>query len=196
MHARSNRERAEERIQRQLEHLTALSAIDRVIASNIGLRLSLSKILDHVTTELGIDAADILVLNSSSQILEFGAGRGFRTKAAEKAEVRLGESRAGRAALDHIVEISSLKDQPGNLLLTQRLAGEDFVRYFGVPLIAKGQVKGGWRSSSAPDLNPTQNGSTSSRHSPASLRLQLIMRRCSTTSNALTPNSASRTRPR
>lgn len=137
------RKRAEEKIQRQLEHLTALSAIDRVIASNFDLSLSFSEILNHVTTELGIDATDILVLNSSSQTLEFGAGRGFRTKAAEKAQVRVGESHAGRAVLDRqLVEIPNLKDQPDNLLLTKLLADEDFVCYYGVPLIAKGQVKG------------------------------------------------------
>ena len=49
------RKQAEERIQRQLEHLTALSTIDRVIASNFDLKLSLSEILTHVTVELGVD---------------------------------------------------------------------------------------------------------------------------------------------
>ncbi|MDO8674190.1 MAG: response regulator [Dehalococcoidia bacterium] len=139
----AKREKAENRIQRQLEHLTALSTIDRVIASNFDLGLSLSEILIHVTTELGVDAADILVLNSISQMLEFGAGRGFRTKAAETMQVRLGECHAGRAALDRqIVEISNLNEQTDNSLLPKCLAGEDFVYYFGVPLIAKGQVKG------------------------------------------------------
>jgi PAS domain S-box-containing protein len=38
----TERKQAEERIQRQLQHLTALSAIDRVIAANFDLRLSLS----------------------------------------------------------------------------------------------------------------------------------------------------------
>jgi len=137
------RKQAEEKIQRQLEHLTALSAIDRVIGSSFDLHLNLSEILNHVTIELGIDAADILVLNSNSQMLEFSAGRGFRTKAAEKAQVRLGESHAGRAVLNRqLVKIPNLKDEPDNLLLTKLLMGEDFVCYYGVPLIAKGQVKG------------------------------------------------------
>jgi PAS domain S-box-containing protein len=79
-----------ERVQRQLEHLTALSAIDRVIASNFDLKLSLSEILNHVTKELGADAADILIFNSNSKMLEFGAEYGFRTTAVKKAQVRLG----------------------------------------------------------------------------------------------------------
>jgi PAS domain S-box-containing protein len=139
----TERKQAEEKIQRQLEQLTALSAIDRVIAANFDLILSLSEILTHVTMQLGIDAADILIFNSDSQILEYAAERGFRTNAVRKAQVRLGESFAGRAALERqLVQIPNLSDEPDNLFLTTLLKGEDFVRYYGVPLITKWQVKG------------------------------------------------------
>jgi PAS domain S-box-containing protein/putative nucleotidyltransferase with HDIG domain len=139
----TERKQAEEKIRRQLEHLTALGAIDRVIAGNFDLNVSLSEILGHVTKELGIDAADILIFNSDSQILEYAAERGFRTNAVRKAQVRLGESFAGRAALERqLVQIPNLREEPDNLLLTTLLAGEDFVCYYGVPLITKGQVKG------------------------------------------------------
>jgi PAS domain S-box-containing protein/putative nucleotidyltransferase with HDIG domain len=139
----TERKMAEEKIQRQLEHLTALSDIDRVIAANFDLKLSFSEILIHVTMELGVDAADILILNPNSQMLEFGAERGFRTKTVRKAQVRLGESYAGRAALERqLVHISNLKAEPEDLFLTSLLTDDDFVCYYGVPLIAKGQVKG------------------------------------------------------
>jgi response regulator RpfG family c-di-GMP phosphodiesterase len=137
------RQRAEEKIKRQLEHLTALSAIDRVVASNFDLRISFAEILRHVKAELGIDATDILVLNSTSQILEFGAGLGFRGQDAEKTQMRLGESHAGRAVLERkLIEIPNLKDQPDNSLLSKLRGGEDFVCYYAVPLLAKGEVKG------------------------------------------------------
>ena len=139
----TERKLAEAKIQRQLEHLTALSAIDRVIAANFDLKLSLSEILAHVTKELGVDAADILVLNPDSNMLEYGSARGFRTRAVRKAEVRLGESYAGRVALERqLVQIPDMGNEPENPLLTMHLAGEDFVCYYGVPLITKGQVKG------------------------------------------------------
>jgi PAS domain S-box-containing protein/putative nucleotidyltransferase with HDIG domain len=139
----TERKQAEKRIQTQLEHLTALSAIDRVIASNFDLELSLSEILTHVTRELSVDAADILVLNPNSQMLEYGAERGFRTKAVRNTQVRLGETHAGRVALERqLVQIPNLRDESDNLFLTTLLAGEDFICYFGIPLIAKGQVKG------------------------------------------------------
>ncbi len=142
-HDITHRKGAEERIRRQLEHLTALSAIDRFITANFDLKLSLSEILTHVTIELGIDAADILILNSNSQMLEFGAERGFRTKAVRKTQVHLGESYAGRAALERqLVQIPNLRDETDNLFSTTLLTGEGFVCYYGVPLIVKGQVKG------------------------------------------------------
>ncbi len=135
--------RAEERNQRQMEHLTALGAIDRVIASNFDLRISFTEILRRVKAELNIDATDILVLNPTSQMLEFAAGLGFRTLAVEKAQVRLGESHAGRAVAERkLVEVSDLKDQPDMSTLAKLREGEDFVCYYAVPLIAKGEVRG------------------------------------------------------
>jgi PAS domain S-box-containing protein/putative nucleotidyltransferase with HDIG domain len=142
-HEITRRKQSEERIQRQLEHLTALSAIDRFIAANFDLNLCLSEILAHVLRELHMDAADILVLDSTSHMLEYGAGRGFRTKAVRNARVRLGESYAGRAALERqLVQIPNLGNEPDALFMTTLFAGENFACYYGVPLIAKGQVKG------------------------------------------------------
>jgi putative nucleotidyltransferase with HDIG domain len=137
------RKHTEGRIQKQLEHLSALSAIDRIIATNFDLELCLSEILSHVTVELGIDAADILVLNQNSQNLENCAERGFRTKAIRKRQVRLGESYAGRVAQERqLVRIPNLQNEPQNTFPASYLAGEDFVSYFGVPLTMKGEAKG------------------------------------------------------
>ena len=137
------RKQAEEQIQRQFARLTALSGIDRVIAANFDLKLSLSEILTHVTKELEIDAADILTLNSHSQMLEYAAECGFRTKAIRKTQVRLGESYAGRAALERqLVQIPNLRTEPASPFLTALFMDEEFVSYYGVPLITKGQVKG------------------------------------------------------
>ena len=139
----AQRKQGEVRIRRQLDHLTALSAIDRVINSIFDLRVSLSEILHHVTNELGVDAADILILNPNSPILEYGAEFGFRTEAVRETRVRLGESLAGQVALERkLVRISNLQKEPNNGLLATLLKGEDFVCYYGLPIIIKGQVKG------------------------------------------------------
>jgi PAS domain S-box-containing protein/putative nucleotidyltransferase with HDIG domain len=137
------RKLAEEKIQRQLDHLTALSAVDRVITSNFDLRPSLFEILGYVTKELCVDAADILIFNPNIQMLEYGVERGFRTKSVRTAQVRFGESYAGRVAMDRqLVQIPNMEDMPNDALLAALLKGEDFVCYYGVPLITKGQVKG------------------------------------------------------
>ena len=134
---------AEEKLQKQINHLTALRSIERVIASNFDLRFSLSEILTHTTIELGVDAADILLLNTTSQLLEFGAERGFRTLAVRTASVRLGESCAGQAALSRqLVQIPNLKNKPDNYHLMKLMTNEDFFCYYGIPLIALGEVKG------------------------------------------------------
>jgi putative nucleotidyltransferase with HDIG domain len=130
-------------IRRNIEHLLALSSIDRLIASNFDLNLSLSEILTYVTKELGVDAADILLLNPGLQMLEYGAGLGFRTNAIRKAQMRLGESYAGRVALERqLVRTQNPINESDKLFLASHLPGEDFACYFGMPLIAKGQVKG------------------------------------------------------
>ncbi len=134
---------AEEKLQKQIDHLTALRSIERVISSNFDLKFSLSEILTHTTIELGVDAADILLLDSTSQRLEFGAARGFRTPAVRKASVRLGESCAGQAALRRqLVQIPNLKTKPDNDHLMNLMTNENFFCYYGIPLIAMGEVKG------------------------------------------------------
>jgi len=134
---------AEDKLQKQINHLTALRSIEGLIASNFDLKFNLSEILSHATIELGVDAADILLLNTTSQLLEFGAGRGFRTLAVRTASVRMGESCAGRVALNReLVQIPNLKTKPDNYHLLKLMSDEKFYCYYGIPLIAMGEVKG------------------------------------------------------
>ena len=139
----TERRRAEKRIQEQLQHLAALRTIDQMITASFDLHTSLNLILNQVTKELGVDAANVLLLNDANLFLEYNAGVGFRTRAAEKVSVRMGQSYAGRVALDRqIIQVTNLKDQPEDFPLKTQLAGEDFIGYVGVPLVAKGIVKG------------------------------------------------------
>ncbi len=139
----TERIQSETRIQRQLDHLTSLSSIDRVITTNFDLKTSLSEILIHLTRELNVDAADILLYNPISHMLEFGVERGFRSISVKKTSISLGKSFAGRAALERrIIHIPDIKANPDTKLLEDIIRNDDFVSYFGVPLIAKGQIKG------------------------------------------------------
>ena len=128
---------------RRLQQLTALSNIDRAISSTFDLRISLGLLLKHVTEQLGVDATDVLLFNPNLHILEFSAGLGFRTKPFEHARLGLGEGYAGQAAMKReIVHILDLTGQHDNPPLEKHLADEQFVSYYGVPLISKGQIMG------------------------------------------------------
>ena len=134
---------ADEKIRNHLEHLTALVEIDRVINFSFDLNLSLTTILTHVMVQLGVDATDVLLFNPASLTLDYVAGRGFNTKAIDHACQPLGEGYAGRAAQERsIVHIPDLAQEHDSFLRRILLAGENFVSYYGVPLIAKGQVMG------------------------------------------------------
>ena len=139
----TERKNAEERIKRQLGRLTALNEIDRMIASSFDLHLSLASIVDRVISQQKVDTADILVMNPDLNILEFGAGHGFHTLGIEQDHLSLGQGYAGRAALERQdIHIPDLRTQVDNTRFRESLAGENFVSYHAVPLIAKGKVKG------------------------------------------------------
>ncbi|HLE77031.1 MAG TPA: HD domain-containing phosphohydrolase [bacterium] len=137
------RKEAAARIERQLQRLAALRMIDSAITASLELKVTLDVLLDQVTSQLGIDAANVLLFDRQLQRLNFGAGRGFRTGVLQYSNLRLGEGLAGVAALERrLVHVADLRADPGTLARAPHLAREDFVTYFAVPLIAKGDVQG------------------------------------------------------
>ncbi len=128
---------------RRLQNLQALHEVDLAIASNFDLRPTLDTVLGHAIHQLGVDAADILLLRPHLQTLEFAAGRGFRTRLQVGASVRVGESFAGRAALERrMIHLSSLAEVMRNPPFAALWRSEGFASYYCIPLIAKGEVKG------------------------------------------------------
>ena len=137
------RKQAEEKIQLQVQRLSALKEIDHTIASTVDMRLSLGFLLSQAVAILAVDAAAILLLDPALNVLHYAAGLGFRSRAVETAEVKLGDSHAGQAALNRRrVQIPDLANDPDNPLLTRLLKEDRFVSYYGVPLIVKGKVIG------------------------------------------------------
>jgi len=134
---------SELKIKRQLDQLDALRSIDLAITSSLDLNLTLSVILDHVRTQLNIDAASILLLDPHTQLLEFAAGAGFKTSALKHTRLRIGEEYAGRAVLERrILHIINLKSRQTDFLRSLPFSKENFIAYYAVPLIAKGQAVG------------------------------------------------------
>jgi len=134
---------AEDKIKRQVDYLKALRMIDTTITASADLHLSLQAILKQAISQLQVDAADVLLLNPTTHILEYADGVGFYTKGVERSSVRIGEGHAGRAVLERrMVSIHSLYESKESFTRRSLLEGENFSDYYGVPLIAKGEVKG------------------------------------------------------
>lgn len=139
----TDRKEAQEQSRRQLERLSALRMIDMTITASMDLRLTLHTLLDQAIHQLRTDAADILRLNPQTQMLNYAAGRGFRSTAVLPTPLRLGEGIAGRAALDRrIICIPDLSQSSGYAALPPCRSGEEFISYIAIPLIARGLVKG------------------------------------------------------
>jgi GAF domain-containing protein len=141
--------------QRRLKHIQALRDIDMAITGSVDLRVTLNVILERVSSQLQVDAADILLFNLHRQVLEYAGSHGFRTRALHQTRLRLDEGYAGQAAFEsRIIHIADLSKEPNGLMRAPLLVNEGFVSYYAVPLIAKGQVKGVLEIYHRSNLNP------------------------------------------
>jgi putative nucleotidyltransferase with HDIG domain len=136
------RNRVEEKIKGQVERLSALQKIDSAISASLDLRLVLNIFLEQVQNQLQVDAADVLLLNHYNQVLEYAGGLGFRTSKFKETQLGLGYSSAGIVALEHRMVCIPVISESDSFLKRETFATEGFTSYYGVPLIAKGEVKG------------------------------------------------------
>lgn len=129
--------------ERRLEHISALRTIDQTIATSLDLRSNLCVLLDQVVSQLKVDAASVLLFNAITQTLEYGESRGFLTPAIQQSSIRLGQGQPGRAAMDgqmiFVPDLTKSGDRTSRHIL---LEAENFISYFAIPLIAKGEQKG------------------------------------------------------
>lgn len=140
--ARHEGSQAEEQARRQVERLESLRRIDLAINSNVDLRVVFQVFLREVTAQLKVDSAAILILNPQTQTLEHASSIGFRTDGISRSRQRVGEGLAGRAAIERkMVHEPDIPNASG-LVRAELIEGEGFVTYFGVPLVARGQVRG------------------------------------------------------
>jgi len=70
-----------EQTERRLQRLAALRTIDMTITASLDLRVP----LDQVVNPMHVDAAAVLMLTPSLSVLEYAAGRGFRSSAITRA---------------------------------------------------------------------------------------------------------------
>ena len=133
----------EEMNQLQIKRFNVLHSVEKAITSSLDLRATLDILLEQVTDQLNIDAASVLLLNKQTQILEYVVNKGFRSDALKYTKLKLGESNAGRAAIERrIITIPNLRKEIDGFVSSKQFPDEDFITYFAVPLIAKDQIMG------------------------------------------------------
>src|SRR5258705_6627871 len=110
----TERKLAEIQIRQQIERLSALRKVDQAISTSFDLHVTFDTLISQVISQLQVDAADILLVDSSGQMLEYAAGRGFRTHAVEAAPVRLDDRLAMRER--RLIHIEYLESRPDNRL--------------------------------------------------------------------------------
>jgi putative nucleotidyltransferase with HDIG domain len=129
--------------ERHVQRLSALRSIDQAITSSLDLNFTLKIFLEQVAARLSVDAADVLLFNPHLHTLDYAAGRGFRTSALQYTRLRLGEGYAGRAALERrTIGVPDWAEEEPDFSRAPLLEKEGFQAYYGVPLIAKGQIEG------------------------------------------------------
>ncbi|HIJ79969.1 MAG TPA: HD domain-containing protein [Deltaproteobacteria bacterium] len=135
---------AEERAKLRLQHLTTLHGIDMFINASFDLRVTMKLLLEQAIPQLKMDGGGILLLNTHTQILSYEADWGFQDVAIRKSKERLGQGSAGTAAFDRreIFIPDLAKAGESEFLRHEYIQGENFISYYAVPLVAKGQVKG------------------------------------------------------
>jgi HD-GYP domain-containing protein (c-di-GMP phosphodiesterase class II) len=127
----------------RMRQLISMRTVDMAISSSFDLDPVMTILLDQVTRQLGVHAADALTYDGSTQTFLFICGRGFRRDVQHHTRLWLGESLAGRVAQERqTIHIPNLLEQPGISSRFPDIFFEQFVTYVGVPLIAKGQLKG------------------------------------------------------
>jgi PAS domain S-box-containing protein/putative nucleotidyltransferase with HDIG domain len=131
-----------EQTERQLQRMASLRSVDMAINTILDLRVTLGILIDHIISQLKVDAVDILLINQNSPTLYTAASSGFQSDSIKNKRLYVGDSLAGQAVrtrkIVHIPNLTESTLQTRTELLTE----EGFVTYFAVPLIAKGQVKG------------------------------------------------------
>lgn len=135
--------KAEETLQQYIRRLDALRNIDQAISGSFDLKITMDILLSHLLAQLEVDAADVLIYQADIQSFRFVHGQGFNTTALQHTTLRLGEGYAGKVGLEkeHIF-IPDLNQAEHRFQESTQFISEEFVAYYGVPLIAKGILVG------------------------------------------------------
>jgi PAS domain S-box-containing protein len=132
-----------EETQLGLKRLGALHEIDRIITSSVELSFAIKQIMKIIVSQLDIDAANVLIYDPTSLTFNPVNTIGFQSNLLNQNHYKMGIGNAGRVALERqMVRVDNLDENESGYKGSADLMREGFKTYLGVPLIAKGEIKG------------------------------------------------------
>lgn len=138
-----HRETLHEQTRRRLEEINTLRSIDQAINSGQDLRITLDMIVSQLKNLIAADAIAILIYHPALLTLKYAAGAGFKTGMIKKSNLKLGESGAGRVALEQKpISIEEIGKSGDEFVRKELLMDEGFAAYHALPLLVKGEIKG------------------------------------------------------
>lgn len=128
---------------KRMQRLASLRNIDQAISNSLDGLITMNIVLNQVVEQLNVDAAAALLYDRDIQMLEFAAGVGFTTTDIQNTNLRIGQGYPGIAVLERrMIRMPIINYQDNCLARKEHFKNENFVSYFGVPLLAKGQIVG------------------------------------------------------
>ena len=140
----------------RLERLSALQSIGMAISASPDLRVTLKIILDQVMVQLKTDAADVLLLDETDNMLSFAASTGFRATAVPDYRLPVDDSLPGRTVSSRRIETVTALGAFSQFRRRSLFAREGFKSYGAVPLISRGKLVGALEVFHRSALTPDQ----------------------------------------
>lgn len=126
----------------RLERLTALRSVGLAMSGSNDLRLTLQVILDQAVAGLGVDAADILLLNEKDGLLGLMASTGFHSTSLPDYRLPVDDKLPGRAFFSSRTETVTTMGFFSQFRRRSLFAREGFQAYGAVSLITQDKLVG------------------------------------------------------
>jgi PAS domain S-box-containing protein len=126
----------------RLERLTALRSVSLAISGSPDQRLTLQVILDQAVAGLGVDAADVLLVDEADGMLRVMASTGFQSTSIPDYRLPVEEEFPGRNLFGRRIETVTALSAFGQFRRRSLFAREGFKSYGAVPLIVRTKLAG------------------------------------------------------
>jgi len=141
---------------RRLERLTSLQSLSLALSASPDIRLTLKVILDQVAAQLKVDAADVLLLDETDNMMMLAASTGFLATAVPDYRLPVDEGLPGRTLASRRIETVTALGAFSQFRRRSLFAREGFKSYGAVPLITRGKLLGALEVYHRSQLSPDQ----------------------------------------